>query len=121
MMERNRWRMVELHFELTTSEGLHTTILDGVKVRCSDRSEARTPVMYEPSIYIVASGRKKGYDCRPARYGEVSAATKSRKASTRRAASKKGQFARHGVSAAALPVTPPRKSPKPELPLSESQ
>jgi hypothetical protein len=61
MMERNRWRMVELHFELTTSEGLHTTILDGVKVRCSDRSEARTPVMYEPSIYIVASGRKKGY------------------------------------------------------------
>jgi hypothetical protein len=53
--------MVELLFELATGEGLHTTILDGVKVRRSDRSEARTPVMYEPSIYIVASGRKKGY------------------------------------------------------------
>jgi hypothetical protein len=61
MMERNRWRMVELHFELTTSEGLHTTILDGAKVRRSDRGGARTPVMYEPGIYIVASGRKKGY------------------------------------------------------------
>jgi AraC-like DNA-binding protein len=61
MIEKNRRRMVVLLSELTKGDGLHNTILDGVKVRRSDRSEARTPVMYEPSIYIVASGRKMGY------------------------------------------------------------
>src|SRR5882724_985513 len=53
--------MVELLSELTPGEGFHTTILDGVKLRRSDRNETRTPVMYEPSVYIVASGRKRGY------------------------------------------------------------
>jgi len=53
--------MVQLLSELTPIEGFHTTILDGVKVRRSDRNEKRTPVMYEPSVYIVASGRKRGY------------------------------------------------------------
>jgi len=61
IVEQNRRRMVVLLSELATGEGLCTTIQDGVKVRRSDRSEARTPVMYEPSIYIVASGRKKGH------------------------------------------------------------
>src|SRR5216684_207544 len=61
IVEKNRRRMVALLAELATSDGLHTTILDGVKVGRSDRSVARTPVMYEPSIYIVASGRKRGY------------------------------------------------------------
>jgi hypothetical protein len=45
IVERNRRRMVELLLELTAGEGFHTTILDGVKVRRSDRSDARTPVM----------------------------------------------------------------------------
>jgi len=53
--------MVQLLSELTPIEGFYATILDGVKVRRSDRNEARTAVMYEPSIYIVASGRKRGY------------------------------------------------------------
>jgi AraC-like DNA-binding protein len=61
IVEKNRRRMVALVAELATGDGLHPTILDGVKVGRSDRSVARTPVMYEPSIYIVASGRKKGY------------------------------------------------------------
>jgi AraC-like DNA-binding protein len=61
IVENNRRRMVALLSGLTPREGLHTTILDGVKLRRSDRNEARTPVLYEPSIYIVASGRKKGY------------------------------------------------------------
>jgi AraC-like DNA-binding protein len=58
---QNRRRMVELLTELTPAEGFHTTLLDGVKVRRSDRNEPRTPVMYEPSVYFVASGRKRGY------------------------------------------------------------
>ena len=53
--------MVDLLNELALTEGFHTTILDGVKLRRSDRNEPRTPVMYEPSAYFVASGRKKGY------------------------------------------------------------
>src|SRR5205823_9777280 len=57
----NRRRMVELLNELAPTEGFHTSILDGVKLRRSDRNEPRTPVMCEPSVYFVASGRKKGY------------------------------------------------------------
>lgn len=53
--------MVELLTELAPTEGFHTTILDGVQLRRSDRNEPRTPVMYGPSVYFVASGRKKGY------------------------------------------------------------
>lgn len=60
-LEKNRRRMVKVLNELAPTEGFHTTILDGVKLRRSDRSEPRTPVMYEPSVYFVASGRKKGY------------------------------------------------------------
>lgn len=60
-VERSRLRMVELLTALVPREGFHATILDGVKLRRSDRNEPRTPVMYEPSVYFVASGRKKGY------------------------------------------------------------
>jgi len=59
--ERNRLKMVELLTELAPREGFHCTTLDGVKLRRSNRNEPRTPVMYEPSVYFVASGRKKGY------------------------------------------------------------
>jgi AraC-like DNA-binding protein len=60
-VEKNRRRMVELLTELAPREGFHATILDGVKVRRSNRNEPRTPVMYEPSVYFVANGRKRGY------------------------------------------------------------
>jgi AraC-like DNA-binding protein len=59
--ETNRLKMVGLLTELASREGFHATILDGVKLRRSNRNEPRTPVMYEPSVYFVASGRKKGY------------------------------------------------------------
>lgn len=59
--ERNRLRMVELLTDLVPREGFHDTILDGVKLRRSNRYEPRSPVMYEPSVYFVASGRKRGY------------------------------------------------------------
>lgn len=60
-LERNRRRMAALLMELTSEEGLRPTILDGVKLSRLERSAVRCPVMYEPSIYIVASGRKKGF------------------------------------------------------------
>lgn len=60
-VENHRRKMVALLSELTPREGLHATILDGVNLRRCDRPEPRSPVMYEPSVYIVASGRKKGY------------------------------------------------------------
>ena len=59
--EGGRLRMVRLLTELVPTEGFHATILDGVKLRRSNRNEPRAPVMYEPSVYFVASGRKRGY------------------------------------------------------------
>jgi AraC-like DNA-binding protein len=60
-LETNRRTMVELLTELTPTEGFHATSVDGVKLRRSDRTEPRTPVLYDPSVYFVASGRKRGY------------------------------------------------------------
>jgi AraC-like DNA-binding protein len=53
--------MAALVAELAPSEGLHRTCLEGVMLRRSERRVPRTPVLYEPSVYIVASGRKRGY------------------------------------------------------------
>ena len=53
--------MVAILSELATGEGLRPTMVDGVKLGSADRGYPRAPVLYEPSIYIVASGRKTGY------------------------------------------------------------
>ncbi|HYZ85420.1 MAG TPA: AraC family transcriptional regulator [Bryobacteraceae bacterium] len=47
--------------DLTAREGMHPTALDAVKLARADHNIPRAPVLYEPSIYIVASGRKKGF------------------------------------------------------------
>jgi AraC-like DNA-binding protein len=60
-LEMNRCRMKTLLMELTTGEGLCPTLLDGVKLARTDHNIPRTPVLYEPSIYVVASGRKNGF------------------------------------------------------------
>ena len=60
-LETNRHRMKALLKELTTGEGLRPTILDGVQLSRADRDVPRRPVLYEPSIFVVASGRKTGY------------------------------------------------------------
>ena len=59
--EENRLRMVVLLKEMAHVEGMQATALDGVKLARADCSYPRTPVMYEPSIVILASGRKRGY------------------------------------------------------------
>ena len=53
--------MVALLGELTTGEGLRPSILDDVRLGRADRGYERAPVLYESSIYIVASGRKRGF------------------------------------------------------------
>ena len=53
--------MVELLLRLTTGEGMRPSILLGVKFCRADRHHPREPVLYDPSIVIVANGRKKGY------------------------------------------------------------
>ena len=53
--------MVELLGRLSTQDGTHESPVDGVKFVRSSCSLGRIPVMYEPSIVIVAQGRKRGY------------------------------------------------------------
>jgi hypothetical protein len=60
-LEANRRRMKTLLLELTTGEGLCPTALEGVKLARADHNIPRTPVLYEPSIYFVASGHKIGF------------------------------------------------------------
>jgi AraC-like DNA-binding protein len=60
-LEQNRRRMVALLKELMPEEGLHASRVDGVRLSRADHSRPRMPVLYEPSIYIVASGRKRGF------------------------------------------------------------
>lgn len=59
--ERSQRTMKALLMELADGEGLHPTLLDAVQLARAEHDFPRTPVMYEPSIYIIASGRKTGY------------------------------------------------------------
>jgi AraC-like DNA-binding protein len=54
-------RMVELLATLAPGEGFTPSSLDGVKFMRTNVSTPRVPVMYEPSIVIVAQGRKRGF------------------------------------------------------------
>ena len=53
--------MVQLLTELTTGEGMQPTLIDGVHLMRTSRYTPLTPVLYEPSIVIVAQGRKTGH------------------------------------------------------------
>src|SRR5258708_26425645 len=61
LVQRNQRKMKALLNELTTREGLHPTVVDGVKLSRAESNFPRTPVLYEPSICVLATGRKKGY------------------------------------------------------------
>ena len=54
-------RMVQLLMELTTGEGMRPTLIDGVHLMRTNQYTPLTPVLYEPSIVVVAQGRKTGY------------------------------------------------------------
>lgn len=60
-LDANRKKMVRLLKELTTGPGLRPSNLDGVLLARADQSHGRMAIMYEPNIYIVANGCKKGY------------------------------------------------------------
>lgn len=60
-LETNRRRMVALLSELTTGAGMRPSCLRGVSLARADCGCPRAPVLYEPSIYIVANGRKTGF------------------------------------------------------------
>jgi AraC-like DNA-binding protein len=53
--------MTELLNALVEREGSWPSILDGVQLKRANHSVARAPVLYEPSIVIVAQGQKRGY------------------------------------------------------------
>ncbi len=46
---------------LATQQGCSESVLGGVRLIRSDRFLPRTPVIYEPSIVVIAQGRKIGY------------------------------------------------------------
>ena len=54
-------RMTALLGSLATREGIHPTVLDGVKLMRASQPIPRMPVLYEPGIVIVGQGRKRGY------------------------------------------------------------
>ncbi|HXO99535.1 MAG TPA: AraC family transcriptional regulator [Luteibacter sp.] len=56
-----RIRMAALISRLAPNEGYTMSSIDGVALVRSNRSMVRTPALYEPSIVIVAQGRKRGF------------------------------------------------------------
>src|SRR5437016_2065566 len=60
-IKANRKRMVELLEHLTQEGGMRPSGLDGVLFLRANCAYPRSPVLYDPSIVIVAQGRKHGY------------------------------------------------------------
>lgn len=54
-------RMTALLGSLATREGMHESALGGVNLMRASRPVPRMPVLYEPGIFIVGQGRKRGY------------------------------------------------------------
>src|SRR5215469_5835540 len=54
-------RTVELLMQITQRDGVHATPVEGVRLFRGSESHPRRPVMYEPSIFIVCQGRKRGF------------------------------------------------------------
>lgn len=54
-------RLAESLAPLVTSEGFSTTAIEGVKLIASRCSCPRTPLIYEPGIFVIVQGDKIGY------------------------------------------------------------
>lgn len=59
--EADQSGMCNLLKRLAPTEGFTITSLEGVKLMRWNRSLPRSPVLYEPSIVVICSGRKIGY------------------------------------------------------------
>src|SRR6516165_8479802 len=57
----NHPRLVALLDELIQGEGFLPSRLPGVNFMRSTRYVPRSPIVYEPGIFVVAQGRKTGY------------------------------------------------------------
>lgn len=53
--------LAELLSELATADGFTISVLDSVKFMRSSKPLPRAPVIYDPSIVIIAQGQKRGY------------------------------------------------------------
>src|SRR3569833_742817 len=58
---RVRKEMLALVAELAPAEGMTLSALEGVRFGRSHRPHPRTPVHYEPGIFILCQGRKRGF------------------------------------------------------------
>ena len=57
----NRRRLARLLNEVAVQEGVHQTLVEGVRVARHSEPQPRTPVIYEPMIVVIGQGRKRGY------------------------------------------------------------
>ncbi len=57
----NRKRLANLLDEVAVHEGMHPTLIDGVKVFRRSQPLPRGPMVYQPNIVIVGRGRKRAY------------------------------------------------------------
>jgi AraC-like DNA-binding protein len=57
----NRKRLAQLLDEVASHEGIHQTLVEGVRVARHSEPHPRTPVIYEPMIVVIGQGCKRGY------------------------------------------------------------
>lgn len=57
----NRKRLTRLLNEAAAQEGIHPTLVEGVRVGRHSEPQPRTPCIYEPMIVVIGQGRKRGY------------------------------------------------------------
>jgi AraC-like DNA-binding protein len=57
----NRERLTFLLNEVATHEGIHQTLIEGVRVARHSTPLPRTSVVYEPAVVFVGQGRKRSY------------------------------------------------------------
>ena len=60
-MDTTNAKMVALLMRLTVGEGMQPTVVEGVDLMRTNRPTPLTPVLYTPSIVVVAQGRKIGH------------------------------------------------------------
>lgn len=56
-----RSRMVQLLSRLAVAQGVCPSLVPGVRLMRADHSIPRSPALYQPSVVIIAQGRKRGF------------------------------------------------------------